>query len=63
MEIEIVDPISDYVELMEKIFDFELIKKMFANGFTMRFDAMNAVTGPYAIRIFEEISARPKARS
>ena len=60
MEIEIVDPISDYVELMEKIFDFELIKKMFANGFTMRFDAMNAVTGPYAIRIFEEILGAAK---
>ena len=60
MEIEIVDPISDYVELMEKIFDFELIKKMFADGFTMRFDAMNAVTGPYAIRIFEEILGAAK---
>ena len=69
MEIEVVDPIADYVELMEHIFDFEQIKKMFARGFTMRFDAMNAVTGPYAVRIFEEIlgaakgsvlNARPK---
>lgn len=60
MEIQIVDPINDYVELMEKIFDFEQIKKMFANGFTMRFDAMNAVTGPYAIRIFEEILGAAK---
>ncbi len=55
MEIEVVDPIKDYVALMQKIFDFDLIKKMFQNGFAMRFDAMNAVTGPYAIRIFEEI--------
>ena len=69
MEIEVIDPIADYVELMEHIFDFEQIKKMFARGFTMRFDAMNAVTGPYAVRIFEEIlgaakgsvlNARPK---
>ena len=69
MEIEVVDPIADYVALMEHIFDFEQIKKMFARGFTMRFDAMNAVTGPYAVRIFEEIlgaakgsvlNARPK---
>ncbi len=55
MEIEIIDPVTDYVEMMQKIFDFEKIKKLFQNGFTMRFDAMNAVTGPYAIRIFEEL--------
>jgi len=60
MEIEIVDPIKDYAELMAKIFDFNAIKFLFDKGFTMRFDAMNAVTGPYAIRIFEEILGAPK---
>lgn len=55
MEIEVIDPVNDYVEMMKKIFDFDLLKKLFANGFTMRFDAMNAVTGPYARRIFEEV--------
>lgn len=60
MEVEIVDPIKDYVELMEKIFDFDAIKKLFADGFTMRFDAMNAVTGPYAIEIFENILGAAK---
>lgn len=60
MEVEIVDPINDYVALMEKIFDFPAIKKLFANGFTMRFDAMNAVTGPYAIEIFENILGAAK---
>lgn len=60
MEVEIVDPIKDYVALMEKIFDFPAIKKLFANGFTMRFDAMNAVTGPYAIEIFENILGAAK---
>lgn len=60
MEVEIVDPITDYVKLMESIFDFEAIKKMFANGFTMRFDAMNAVTGPYAIEIFENVLGAAK---
>lgn len=60
MEIEVVDTVNDYVELMQKIFDFDAIKKLFANGFTMRFDAMNAVTGPYAIRIFEEILGAAK---
>ncbi|MBQ8785596.1 MAG: alpha-D-glucose phosphate-specific phosphoglucomutase [Alphaproteobacteria bacterium] len=60
MEVEIVDPITDYVKLMESIFDFDAIKKMFANGFTMRFDAMNAVTGPYAIEIFENVLGAAK---
>ena len=55
MEIEIIDPVQDYVDMMENIFDFSAIKKLFANGFTMCFDAMNAVTGPYAQRIFEDI--------
>jgi len=59
MIIEIIDPVTDYVEMMEHIFDFAAIKKLFANGFTMRFDAMNAVTGPYAKRIFEEILGAP----
>ena len=60
MIIEIIDPVKDYVEMMESIFDFQAIKKLFANGFTMRYDAMNAVTGPYALRIFEEILGAPK---
>lgn len=60
MEIEVIDPVVDYVEMVEHIFDFNAIKALFAKGFTMRFDAMNAVTGPYAIRIFEEILGAPK---
>jgi phosphoglucomutase len=55
MEIDVIDYLSDYVEMMENIFDFPAIKKLFAGGFTMVFDAMNAVTGPYAKRIFEDI--------
>lgn len=60
MKIEIIDPVKDYVEMMQNIFDFEALKKLFKNGFTMRFDAMNAVTGPYAIRIFEDILGAAK---
>lgn len=60
MEIEVIDPVKDYVELMQKIFDFPAIRKMFANGFTMRFDAMNAVTGPYAVEIFENLLGAAK---
>ncbi len=60
MEIEVIDPVKDYVDMMEHIFDFAAIKKLFRNGFTMVFDAMNAVTGPYARTIFEEILGAPK---
>ena len=55
MVIEVIDPIKDYVEMLEGIFDFNALKQLFKSGFTMKFDAMNAVTGPYAKRIFEEI--------
>lgn len=60
MTIEVIDPVKDYVEMMEGIFDFPLIKKLFQTGFTMKFDAMNAITGPYGIRIFEEVLGAPK---
>ena len=60
MEIEVIDPVADYVEMMEGIFDFDALKKLFKSGFTIRFDAMNAVTGPYAIRIFEDILGAAK---
>jgi phosphoglucomutase len=53
MEISIVDPVADYAALMETLFDFAKIRAMFADGFRMRFDAMCAVTGPYATEILE----------
>ncbi|MEP5212023.1 alpha-D-glucose phosphate-specific phosphoglucomutase [Sulfitobacter pontiacus] len=54
MEVEIVDPVTDYQILMEELFDFDAIRALFAGGFTMRFDAMHAVTGPYATAILED---------
>ncbi|QDY68503.1 alpha-D-glucose phosphate-specific phosphoglucomutase [Qingshengfaniella alkalisoli] len=54
MQIEIVDPVADYVAMMEEIFDFKSLHDLFKTGFTMRFDAMHAVTGPYAKAIFED---------
>ena len=54
MTVEVVDPVSDYQRLMETLFDFDAIRGLFTSGFTMRFDAMNAVTGPYATAIFEK---------
>ncbi len=59
MTVEVVDPVTDYQALMETLFDFEAIRAMFAGGFRMRFDAMSAVTGPYATRILEEVLGAP----
>ena len=53
--VEIIDPVTDYAALMEALFDFERIQQLFNGGhFRMRFDAMHAITGPYATRILEE---------
>ncbi|MFK5969411.1 MAG: alpha-D-glucose phosphate-specific phosphoglucomutase [Candidatus Marithrix sp.] len=54
MQIEVIDAIADYAELMEELFDFSAISKLFSSGFTMCFDAMHAVTGPYAKTILEQ---------
>ena len=60
MTIEIIDPVVDYVEMMRGLVDFDRIRAMFAAGFTLRFDAMSAVTGPYAKAILEgELGAAP----
>ena len=53
MSIEVVDPVTEYAALMEELFDFGAIRALFAEGFTLRFDAMHAVTGPYATEILE----------
>lgn len=59
MTVEIVDPVADYAALMERLFDFAAIRDLFASGFTMRFDAMHAVTGPYAREILENRLGAP----
>ncbi len=59
MVVEVIDPVADYAALMEQLFDFEKIRTMFASGFRMRFDAMHAITGPYAHRILEEMLGAP----
>ncbi|MDZ7907613.1 MAG: alpha-D-glucose phosphate-specific phosphoglucomutase [Gemmobacter sp.] len=53
MAVDVVDSVTDYAALMETLFDFPAIRAMFGAGFTMRFDAMCAVTGPYATEILE----------
>lgn len=60
MVVEIIDPVFDYAELMEQLFDFETIADLFASGrFRMRYDAMHAVTGPYAHQILEQRLGAP----
>ncbi|WP_028079182.1 alpha-D-glucose phosphate-specific phosphoglucomutase [Solimonas soli] len=58
--VEIVDCVEDYAALMQQLFDFERIRDWLKRGARLRFDAMHAVTGPYARRIFvEQLGAPP----
>ncbi len=59
MIVEIIDPVADYAELMERVFDFDRLRELFRGGFRLRFDAMHAVTGPYAREIFERRLGAP----
>ena len=54
MRVEIVDSVENYRALMETLFDFDRIRDAFRGGFTIKFDAMSAVTGPYAHAILED---------
>ena len=60
MQIEVIDPVADYAALMADIFDFDAIRGLLSSGFRMRFDAMHAITGPYAKRILERQLGAPK---
>ncbi|ODT50573.1 alpha-D-glucose phosphate-specific phosphoglucomutase [Devosia sp. 63-57] len=60
MTVEVIDPVTDYAALMQTLFDFDAIRALFAGGFRMTFDAMHAVTGPYAHAILEGILGAPK---
>ena len=53
MAVEVIDPVTDYADLMESLFDFGAIRAAVRGGFTLAFDAMSAITGPYAHEIFE----------
>ncbi|MGU3540754.1 alpha-D-glucose phosphate-specific phosphoglucomutase [Methylobacterium sp. A54F] len=53
MTVAVIDPVADYAALMRELLDFPAIRALFAGGFRMRFDAMSAVTGPYATAILE----------
>jgi phosphoglucomutase len=59
MTVEVIDPVADYAALMQKLFDFDAIRDLFRSGFRMRFDAMCAITGPYAKTILENDLGAP----
>ena len=60
MIVEVIDPVRDYAELMESLFDFGRISGLLSSGrFRVRFDAMHAVTGPYAHDILERRLGAP----
>lgn len=62
LEVEVIDPTADYVELMRQIFDFDLIKRFIALlGLLVVFDALNGITGPYGQRIFVEELGLPQS--
>ena len=62
MTIQVIDPVADYAELMETLFDFTAIRNMFAGGFRIAFDAMHAIAGPYATEILERrLGAAPES--
>lgn len=54
MTVEVIDPVRDYADLMQSLFDFDAIRTLFNGGFRIRFDAMHAVNGPYARDILEK---------
>jgi len=59
MAVEVVDGVDAYVALMQKLFDFDAIGELLRGDFPMAFDAMHAVTGPYATRILEGLLGAP----
>jgi phosphoglucomutase len=59
MNVEVIDPVADYADLMESLFDFAAIRALIGGGFRLCFDAMHAVTGPYAREILERRLGAP----
>jgi phosphoglucomutase len=59
MVLEVIDPVEDYGRLMQQLFDFDAIADLFRSGFSVRFDAMHAVTGPYATALLESALKAP----
>lgn len=59
MQVEVIDGVDDFVLLMRQLFDFDSISALIRNDFSLAFDAMHAVTGPYAKKLLEEVLGAP----
>ena len=59
MKVEVIDSVDDFVALMQQLFDFDRIADLIRGDFPLAFDAMHAVTGPYASRVFESLLGAP----
>ena len=59
MQVEVIDGVDDFVALMQQLFDFDRIRELIRSDFPLAFDAMHAVTGPYATRLLENILGAP----
>ena len=59
MQVEVIDGVDDFVALMQQLFDFDRIADLIRGDFPLAFDAMHAVTGPYASRVFESLLGAP----
>jgi phosphoglucomutase len=59
LQVEVIDGVDDYVALMQKLFDFDAIRDLLNDNFPIAFDAMHAVTGPYATRLLEGLLGAP----
>jgi phosphoglucomutase len=59
LQLEVIDGVDDYIALMQKLFDFNQISDLLKSGFPIAFDAMHAVTGPYAKRVLEDLLGAP----
>lgn len=60
MQVEVIDSVADYAQMLQELFDFDAIRQMFASGFKIRFDSMSAVSGPYATEIVEKLLGATK---
>jgi len=59
MQVEVIDGVDDFVALMQELFNFDQIRDLLRSDFPLAFDAMHAVTGPYATRLFEGLLGAP----
>jgi phosphoglucomutase len=59
LQVQVIDGVDDYIALMQKLFDFDQISDLLRGDYPIAFDAMHAVTGPYAKRLLEGLLGAP----